>query len=76
MSVIDYNRSAPLGSVSAFRVISLIERAIDAFTTRRSVNATMRALSNLSDQQLRDIGLHRGDIPTLAGDLARESAVR
>ncbi|MBP6999956.1 DUF1127 domain-containing protein [Amaricoccus sp.] len=71
MSVIDLNRATPLGSVSAFRVVSIFERAIDAVVAWRQTTATARALSQLSDQQLADIGLHRGDIADVADALAR-----
>lgn len=70
MSLIDHHRAAPLGSISAFRVVSLIERAIDAFAAWRNAAATERVLAKLSDRQLADIGLHRGDIGVIAGGLA------
>lgn len=71
MSVTDTNRAAPLGSVTAFRLVAAFERAIDAFAAWRSARATEKLLLELSDKQLADIGLHRGEIPALAADLAR-----
>ena len=71
MSVTDTTRSAPLGAVSTFGVVSLFERAVDAFVAWRSARATADALAELSDKQLADIGLHRGDIADVAEPLAQ-----
>jgi len=70
MSQMQSNRPVPLGAVSTLRVVSLFERAIDGFTAWRSSRATAHALSRLSDQQLADIGLIRGDIAEVADTLA------
>ncbi len=70
MSVIESNRSVPLGAVAAFRVVSFAERALDVFRAWRSAKATAVELSALSDSQLEDIGLTRGDIPGVARTLA------
>ena len=66
----EVTRAVPLGSVAAFRVVSLGQRALDAYTTWRNSRATEKALLRLSDQQLRDIGLLRGEIATVAEELA------
>lgn len=71
MSVIETTRPAPLGSVFTFRVVSLVERVYDAFVGWRSARSTANALSELSDQQLADIGLVRGQIEDVADALAR-----
>ncbi len=62
MSVSDFDRSAPLGSITIFRVVTFFENARDAFIRRQDARATEKALSGLSDAQLRDIGLTRGGI--------------
>ncbi len=62
MSVIESNRSVPLGAVAAFRVVSFIERALDVLQARRSAHATAAELSALSDSQLEDIGLTRKQV--------------
>lgn len=67
MSVIDHNRSVPLGAVSAFGVVALFERAVDALVSWRRAHATAKTLRALSDQQLADIGLERADIDDVAG---------
>ena len=67
----EITRAVPLGAVSTFRAVSLVQHALDAFTSWRDARATEKALLRLSDQQLRDIGLHRGDIAAVAEELAR-----
>jgi uncharacterized protein YjiS (DUF1127 family) len=57
--------------VSIFRVVDGIERAFARFSAWRGARATETALRNLSDRQLADIGLHRGDISAFAEALAR-----
>jgi uncharacterized protein YjiS (DUF1127 family) len=65
------SRSVPLGSVTTFRVVSLAQRALDAFLVWQNARATERTLRRLSDQQLADIGLHRGAIADIAAEMAR-----
>lgn len=71
MSVHEINRPVPLGAITTLRVVTLFERIFDAITSWRSMRATEQALSDLSDAQLADIGLHRGDIQQVAEKLAR-----
>jgi uncharacterized protein YjiS (DUF1127 family) len=74
MSVYEYEtntRVVPLGSVVTLRVVTLLERAYDAFADWRNARATTRALAKLSDAQLVDIGLNRAHISAVAQDLAR-----
>lgn len=66
MTAFDTNHNVPLGSVSTLRVVSLLERGYDAFVAWRNARETEAQLRKLSDQQLRDIGLHRGQITELA----------
>jgi uncharacterized protein YjiS (DUF1127 family) len=69
--VYENNRAVPLGAVATFRTVQIIERAIDAYRAWRVARATKAALHDLTDQQLADIGLHRGEIDAVAHDLAR-----
>ena len=71
MSVFDTNRSVPLGAITTFRTVSLLERALDAARAWRRAHGTRSALLALSNDQLADIGLHRGEIPDIAEALAR-----
>jgi uncharacterized protein YjiS (DUF1127 family) len=67
----EITRAVPLGAVTTFRVVSFGQHALDAIAVWRNARATERALLRLSDQQLRDIGLDRGEIAVVAEDLAR-----
>jgi uncharacterized protein YjiS (DUF1127 family) len=71
MSVFETTRSVPLGSVSAFGVTSFVERANAGLRGWALSRSTAKALNKLSDRELADIGLIRGDIPELADRLAR-----
>lgn len=71
MSVYDAARPVPLGAITTLRIVSFVERAVDAFVTWRNARATVSVLRGLSDQQLEDIGLYRGQIRALADKLAR-----
>ncbi len=62
--------TAPMGAITVFRVVTLFERASDAFTAWRRARKTARLLAGLSDRQLVDIGLIRGDIRDVADSLA------
>ncbi len=64
-------RQVPLGSITTFRVVSTFERAFDALSAWRNARANQKALRALSDRQLNDIGLHRGEIADVAEALAR-----
>lgn len=66
----EVTRAVPLGSVTTFRVVSVFQRAFDAFAAWQNARVTSRALLRLSDQQLSDIGLVRGQIAEVAGELA------
>jgi uncharacterized protein YjiS (DUF1127 family) len=60
----------PHGSVATFRVVSFFETILDRFATWHSARVTARELHALSDAQLADVGLTRGKIKELAGELA------
>ncbi|MFO1208916.1 MAG: DUF1127 domain-containing protein [Amaricoccus sp.] len=64
-------RAAPLGSVSIFRVVAAVERLVAATAAWRNARATERELRKLSDAQLEDVGLFRGQIADIADELAR-----
>ena len=71
MSVYETNRTIPLGAVTTFRVVSSVERAVERFSKWRSARATAVALSELSNAQLADIGVLRGEIEYVADRIAR-----
>lgn len=55
-------RPLPLGAITTYRVVSFFDNAIEAVRSMRSTYATAHALNGLTDYQLEDIGLCRGDI--------------
>jgi uncharacterized protein YjiS (DUF1127 family) len=72
MLVHEFTRQVPpLGAVTTFRFVSLLEGGVGSIVAWRRARATERALRKLSDHQLADVGLHRGAIAGLAEDLAR-----
>lgn len=64
-------------AVASRKAAAAVERArwtagslVETYAYWRSVRETTRQLSLLDDAALRDIGLHRGQIPTVARRLA------
>jgi uncharacterized protein YjiS (DUF1127 family) len=71
MSAPELTRAVPLGAAATHRIVALFERAVEAVAAWRRSRATVDALAELSDKQLADIGLTRGDIAEVAETLAR-----
>lgn len=71
MSTFESNRSVPLGAITTHRAVALVERVVESYFAWRRTRQTATALSELSDKQLADIGLHRGDIIAVAEELAQ-----
>jgi uncharacterized protein YjiS (DUF1127 family) len=63
-------RPLPLGTLTTHRVVSALEHLLARFAARRNARLTEAALLELSDPQLADIGLHRGEIREAAGRIA------
>ncbi|GAB4557254.1 MAG: DUF1127 domain-containing protein [Ruegeria sp.] len=63
-------------SASAFRFASLIEAAKTRFARYRLYRQTVNELSELSDRELADLGLHRSMIRRLAMQAAEEQYAR
>lgn len=55
-------RPAPFGAISIFRAVQFVSDSLIAFSQWNDARVTRKALSNLSDRELDDIGLCRGDI--------------
>ncbi len=71
MSMQPSTRPVPMGAITTFRLVSLVERAVEAVVAWRNARLTEKALLKLSDKQLADVGLHRGEITEVAEELAR-----
>ena len=61
MSINTATRSVPFGAITTFRLVHAIENAAEAFASWKAARQTHNALVNLSDSQLKDIGLVRAD---------------
>ncbi|MGP6087071.1 DUF1127 domain-containing protein [Antarctobacter jejuensis] len=65
MAAYDINRPYAAAS-SAARIGGLFSAAIGAFAAWNDARLTRNSLSTLTDRELDDIGLHRGDIEAVA----------
>lgn len=61
----------PLGAISIHRAVAAVLGAVAELRDRYAVYRTVRALDALSDRQLDDVGLTRGDL----NDLRRHGLV-
>lgn len=61
----------PFGAITIHHAVVRVERALEYVTRVRRAARTARELSRLSDHQLDDIGLGRGEIRDVAAGLAR-----
>lgn len=67
MAVFETTKAAPLSSIATFRIVNLIDNALQSLRNWYTARATSTTLAKLSDAQLRDIGLDRG----LINDVSR-----
>lgn len=65
MAAVETTRPAPLGAVTTYRAINALSNAATAFQAWNDARVTRNALSKLSDRELDDIGLCRGDVEAL-----------
>lgn len=63
MAVIDTTRA---GDAPTF-VFGGLSKLVEAYSAWKSARVTRKALSQLTDRELDDIGLSRADIETIAG---------
>lgn len=66
MAAIETTRPAPFGAATAYRFIQVFDRAIGVVADWNDARVTRRALEKLSNRELDDIGLCRGDIDRIA----------
>jgi uncharacterized protein YjiS (DUF1127 family) len=64
MSAFDTNRLYTSTS-AAGRIGSMFLSAVNVFSAWNDLRTTRNSLDQLSDRQLDDIGLHRGELPRL-----------
>jgi len=66
MAIIETSRSVPLGAVSTFRIVTLIDTAVNNVMSAYRAHQTQKSLQSLSNAQLDDIGVERGTIERVA----------
>ncbi|MER2507916.1 DUF1127 domain-containing protein [Amaricoccus sp.] len=71
MSIYETNHVVPLGSITTLRVVNAFERMTNLYRSWRDARVTGAQLRKLSDLQLADIGLTRGEIEDLAESFVR-----
>ena len=62
MAAFETTRPAPFGAISIFRLVTFIGDAYATVAAWNDARVTRNALGKLSDRELDDIGLCRGDI--------------
>lgn len=62
MAAYESSRAAPFGAISIFRAVQFVSANVSAFAAWNDGRVTRNALGKLSDRELDDIGLCRGDV--------------
>ena len=62
MAAYETTRPAPFGAISIFRAVQFVSNGLISFSNWNDARVTRNALAKLSDRELDDIGLCRGDI--------------
>ena len=66
MAATSTTRPAPVGAVTTFRIVSFFGSLNAAMSEWNDARLTRKSLGRLSDRELDDIGLCRGDINAIA----------
>lgn len=62
MAAYQSSRAAPFGAISIFRSVQFMSNAVNSVAGWNDGRMTRKALGKLSDRELDDIGLCRGDV--------------
>ncbi len=62
MAAVETTRPAPFGAITTYRTINAVTNAFGMLAAWNDARVTRKALNKLSDRELDDIGLCRGDI--------------
>jgi uncharacterized protein YjiS (DUF1127 family) len=65
MAAYETSRTAPFGAIAIFRFVQYLNDKFAAFAAWNDARVTRKALTKLSDRELDDIGLCRGDIEAI-----------
>lgn len=66
MAATNTTRTAPLGAITTYRFIQFVSAGLSSVGNWNDRRMTRNALGKLSDRELDDIGLCRGDIEHVA----------
>ena len=62
MATLETSRAAPFGAITVYRMVQSVARTAEALKAWNSARITRKSLNRLSNRELDDIGLCRGDI--------------
>jgi uncharacterized protein YjiS (DUF1127 family) len=62
MAAYETSRAAPVGAITTYRMVQSLGRSVEAVKAWNSARITRKSLNRLSNRELDDIGLCRGDI--------------
>ena len=62
MAVYGTSRAAPFGAISIFRSVQIVSDTLNRLSAWNDARVTRSALGKLTDRELDDIGLCRGDV--------------
>ena len=62
------NNSSSVASVFAYKAVTFFERLGAALAKRKEARETFKSLQRLTNRELSDIGISRGDIRSIAND--------
>ena len=65
MAAYETSHAAPFGAIAIFRFVQSLNDKIAAFAAWNDARVTRSALTKLTDRELDDIGLCRGDIEAI-----------
>ncbi|WP_137111487.1 DUF1127 domain-containing protein [Rhodobacter sp. SY28-1] len=65
MAAVETTRPAPYGAITTYRAINALSNVVLSFQAWNDARVTRKALNKLSDRELDDIGLCRGDIASI-----------
>ncbi len=65
MALANHTRPAPFGAIATFNFVTFFENAVKSVSDWNTNRKTANILAQLSDRELADIGLSRGDLDRL-----------
>lgn len=65
MAAVETTRPAPFGAITTYRAINSLSGVFGVLSAWNDARVTRNALHKLSDRELDDIGLCRGDVDTI-----------